>query len=203
MNRAFLKAVEVGIKYKFPHWNDSTIGTIGVAISDLVLDRLNYELDFASYNDESSNEILVKLMKLSFIFLSRKIELDPENSSEAYMKRASLSQHYSSLLHGLQLDRKDDIISDNYYVSIAYARKDKSEESAKYMRLAISLFLKYTPNSKDSFSKGNLYKSVLGGKEQNDLLYVKLLKEYQTDKLVLSEKILENAFWKNQNWVKV
>lgn len=203
MNRAFLKAVEVGMKYKFPHWNDSTIGTIGATISDMVLDRLNYELDFASYNDEASNEILVKLMKLSFIFLSRNIELDPENSSEAYMKRASLSQHYSSLLNGLQSDRKDDIISDNYYASIAYARKNKNEESAIHMRLAISIYLKYTPNSKDNFSKGNLYKSVLGGKEQNDLLYAKLLKEYQTDQLVISDKILEHAFWKNQNWVKV
>ena len=146
MNRAFLKAVEVGMKYKFPYWNDNTIGTLGVTISDMVFDRLNYEMDFASYNDEASNEILVKLMKLSFIFLSRKIELDPENSSEAYMKRASLSQHYSSLLHGIQLDRKDDVISDNYYASIAYSRIDKNEESAKHMRLTISLYLKYTPN---------------------------------------------------------
>ncbi len=203
MNRAFLKAVEVGMKYKFPYWNDNTIGTLGVTISDMVFDRLNYEMDFASYNDEASNEILVKLMKLSFIFLSRKIELDPENSSEAYMKRASLSQHYSSLLHGIQLDRKDDVISDNYYASIAYSRIDKNEESAKHMRLTISLYLKYTPNSKDNFSKGNLYKSVLEGKEKNELLYNKLLKEYQTDKLVLSDKILEHAFWNNQNWVKV
>lgn len=203
MNRAFLKAVEVGMKYKFPYWNDNTIGTLGVTISDMVLDRISYELDFASYNDEASNEILVKLMKLSFIFLSRKIELDPENSSEAYMKRASLSQHYSSLLQGIQLDRKDDVISDNYYASIAYSRIDKNEESAKQMRLAISLYLKYTPNSKDNFSKGNLYKSVLEGKEKNELLYKKLLKEYQTDKLVLSDKILEHAFWNNQNWVKV
>ena len=203
MNRAFLKAIEVGMKYKFPHWNDSTIGTLGVTISDMVLDRLNYELDFASYNDETSNEILVKLMKLSFIFLSRKIELDPEYSSEAYMKRASLSQHYSSLLHGQQLDIKDDIISDNYYASISYARWNKNEESAKHMRIAISLFLKYTTNSRDNFSKGNLYKTVLEGKEKNDLLYKELLKEYQADKLILSDKILEHAFWKNQNWVSV
>ena len=203
MNRAFLKAVEVGMKYKFPHWNDSTIGTLGVTISDMVLDRLNYELDFASYNDEASNEILVKLMKLSFIFLSRKIELDPEYSAEAYMKRASLSQHYSSLLHGQQLDIKDDIISDNYYASIAYSRKDNNEESAKQMRLAISLYLKYTPNSRDNFSKGNLYKAVLEGKEKNDQLYKELLNEYQADKLVLSDEILEHAFWNKQNWVKV
>ena len=203
MNRAFLKAVEVGTKYKFPHWNESTIGTIGVAITDMVLDRLNYELDFASYNDQTSNEILVKLMKLSFIFLSRRIELNPENSAEAYMKRASLSQHYSSLLNGIQMDRKDDIISDNYYASIAYSRLDKDAEAAKHMRLAISLYLKYTPNSKNNFSKGNLYKSVLEGKQKNEKLNKELLSEYQADKLVLSDEVLENAFWNKQNWVEV
>ena len=203
MNRAFLKAVEVGTKYKFPHWNESTIGTIGAAITDMVLDRLNYELDFASYNDQTSNEILVKLMKLSFIFLSRRIELNPENSGEAFMKRASLSQHYSSLLNGIQMDRKDDIISDNYYASIAYSRLDKDAEAATHMRLAISLYLKYTPNSKNNFSKGNLYKSVLEGKEKNEKLNKELLSEYQADKLVLSYEVLENAFWNKQNWVEV
>lgn len=203
MNRAFLKAVEVGIKYKFPHWNDSTIGTIGATITDMVLDRLNYELDFAAYSDEVSNEVLVKLMKLSFVFLSRKIELDPENSAEAYNKRASLLQHYSSLLHGLQLAKKDDIISDNYYSSISYARNNRNIDAAKQMRIAISLYLKYTQNSRDNFSKGNLYRSVLVGKEKNNKLYNELLNEYRADKLVLSDKILKHAFWNNQNWVKV
>lgn len=202
MNTVFLKSVEVGTKYKFPHWNDSTVGTFGVAIADMVLDRLNYEMELASNTDKLSNDVLVKLMKLSFIFLSRKIELDSENSAEAYNKRASLSQHYSSLLHGQQLDNKEDIISDYYYASIAYARKEKNEMSSKLMRTSISLFLKYTPDSKDNFSKGNLYKSVLEGKDRNNLLYNELLKEYQQDKLELSAEISDRAFWENLNWIR-
>ena len=115
MNRAFLKAVEVGVKYKFPHWNDGTVGTIGVTIADMVHDRLNYEIDFAASSSSNvSHDVLVKLMKLSFIFLSRKIELDPNNSRQAFKKRACLSQHYSPLLYGIQTDIKDDIISDYY-----------------------------------------------------------------------------------------
>ena len=203
MNRAFLKAVEVGIKHKFPHWNDSAVGAIGVAIADMVIDRLNYEIDFASNNHNSQNDLLIKLMKLSFIFLSRKIELDPENSHEAYFKRANLSQHYSSLLNGVQADKKEEIIADYYYASIAYSRREKDEDSAKLMRIAISLFLKYTPNSRDNFSKGNLYKSVLEGKQKNKLIYQELLNEYRADKLFLDNKTFESAFWNNQNWVQV
>ena len=203
MNRAFLKSVEVGIKHKFPHWNNSAVGAIGVAIADMVLERLNYEIDFTSNSNHRSTELLKKLMKLSFIFLSRKIELDPEYSHEAYHKRAALSQHYSSLLYGIQTDNKNEIISDYYFASISYARREKNEDAAKLMRIAISLYLKYTPNSKDNFSKGNLYKTVLEGKQKNNLLYKELLKEYSADKLVLDKETYETAFWNKQNWVQV
>lgn len=200
MNRAFLKAVEVGVRHKFPHWNDSSVGTIGIAIADMVLERLNYELDFASNNPKGSQEVLIKLMKLSYIFLSRRIELDPNNAHEAYKKRACLSQHYSSLLYGVQTDRKEEIISDYYDASIAFARKNKNEEAAKLMRISISLFLKYTPNSRVKFSKGNLYKSVLEGREKNNDIYQELLNEYRSDQLELNAETYGNNFWNDLNW---
>lgn len=200
MNRAFLKAVEVGVKHKFPHWNDNAVGTIGIAIADMVLERLSYELDYASSRSDISQKVLIKLMKLSYIFLSRRIELDPEKSYEAFKKRASLSQHYSSLLSGLQQDRKEEIISDFYDASIAFARRGKNEEAAKLMRISISLFLKYTPESKIKFSKGNLYKSVLEGREKNEKIYQSLLKEYREDKLDLNEETYKTTLWNELNW---
>lgn len=203
MNKAFFKAVEMGVKYKFPHWNNSTVGTIGIAIADLVLERLDYELDFASSSSSFSNEVLINLMKLSYIFLSRKIEINPENSYEAFNKRASLSQHYSSVLYGIQSDRKEEIISDYYDSSISYAKRKKNIEAAKYMRTAISLYLKYTPDSKKNFSKGNLYRSVLIGREKNKGLYEELLKEYRSDKLKLNEMTYDEKFWQKLNWVSV
>ncbi|MEN8191407.1 MAG: hypothetical protein ABFS12_01240 [Bacteroidota bacterium] len=203
MNRAFLKAVEVGVKHKFPHWNDSAVGTIGIAIADMVLERLSYELDFASKNNQVSNKVLIKLMKLSYIFISRRIELDPQNSHEAYKKRACLSQHYSSFLYGILPDSKEEIISDYYDASIAYARKNKNEEAAKLMRVAISLFLKYTPDSKIKFSKGNLYRSVLEGREKNNMVYQELLKDYRADKLDLNEATYDISFWEKLNWIHV
>jgi len=203
MNRAFLKAVEVGVKYKFPHWNDGTVGTIGIAIADMVLERLDYEIDIMSASSNFSNEVLIKLMKLSFIFLSRKIEIDPNNSHEAFSKRACLSQHYSSVLYGIQTDKKEEIISDFYDSSIAYAKKNRKEEASKFMRSAISLYLKYTPNSRNSFSKGNLYKTVLIGREKNKVLYNELLKEYRADKLELNEMTYDKNFWQQLNWVPV
>lgn len=200
MNRAFLKAVEVGVKHKFPHWNDSAVGTIGIAIADMVLDRLSYELDYASGRSDISQKVLIKLMKLSYIFLSRRIELDPEKSYEAFKKRASLSQHYSSLLSGLQHDRKEEIISDFYDASIAFARRGKNEEAARLMRISISLYLKYTPESKIKFSKGNLYKSVLEGRKKNEKIYQSLLKEYREDKLDLNEETYKTTLWNELNW---
>jgi len=203
MNKTFLKAVEVGVKYKFPHWNDSTVGNIGIAIADLVLERLDYELDFVLSGNNYSNEVLIKLMKLSFIFLSRKIEIDPVNSHEAFDKRACLSQHYSSVLYGIQTDRKEEIISDYYDSSISYAKKKKNEEAAKFMRIAISLYLKYTPDSRKNFSKENLYRSVLIGREKNKILYNKLLIEYRSDKLELKEMTYNENFWQQLNWVPI
>ncbi|VAX24568.1 hypothetical protein MNBD_IGNAVI01-3101 [hydrothermal vent metagenome] len=203
MNKAFLKAVEVGVKYKFPHWNDGTVGTIGIAIADMVLERLDYELDFVSSGSNFSNEVLIKLMKLSYIFLSRKIEIDPENSHEAFSKRACLSQHYSSVLYGIQTDRKEEIISDYYDSSISYAKRRKNLEAAKFMRIAISLYLKYTPDSRKNFSKGNLYRSVLIGREKNEALYNELLKEYRSDQLELNEMTYDESFWQKLNWMPV
>ncbi len=203
MNRAFLKAVEIGIKYKFPHWNDCTVGTIGIAIADMVLERLDYEIDIMASNSNFSNEVLIKLMKLSFIFLSRKIEIDPNNSADAHSKRASLSQHYSSVLYCIQTDKKEEIISDFYDASITFAKKNNSEKAAKFMRTAISLYLKYTPNSRNNFSKGNLYKTVLIGREKNNSLYNELLKEYQSDKLALDDSTYNENFWKQLNWMPV
>ena len=38
---------------------------------------------------------------------------------------------------------------------------------------------------------------------KNEKLNKELLSEYQADKLVLSDEVLENAFWNKQNWVEV
>ena len=97
MNKIFIKAVEIGIKHKFPHWDSTNVGILGIAMADLLLDRLNYELYSVKFDDRDVDKLLMKLMKLSFIFLSRRLEITTDKGHEVYQKRAILLQDYSAL----------------------------------------------------------------------------------------------------------
>ena len=58
--KVFLKAVEIGIKNKFPHWHSINVGILGVAIADLLMERIQYELFHVQYHEENVDEVLKK-----------------------------------------------------------------------------------------------------------------------------------------------
>ena len=192
--KIFLKAVEIGIKHKFPHWDSTNIGIIGVAIADLLLERLNYELYSVKFDDKEIDQVLQKLMKLSFLFLTRRLEVSSSNAHEIYEKRAYLVQNYGAALFGKQFCNKDGIISDHYYASLEYAGKRFSSDAEIQMEQAEKLYKKYKTNEEKVYTVEEILITAEEGMTQNFQLYNELLKEYQQDELDINESEFEEYF---------
>ena len=203
MSKIFIKAVEIGIKHKFPHWDSTNVGILGMAMADLLLDRLNYELYTVKFDDKDVDKLLMKLMKLSFIFLSRRLEITTDKGHEVYQKRAVLLQDYSAALYGEQRDCKDEIISDHFISSLLYTKKGYKVDAEKEMDLAKSLYKKYTPDSKEPIEIDDVFEVVKIGKLKNNKLYDKLLKEYSENELEIKKTEFEEYFWNNKGLVAV
>ncbi|MEN8193696.1 MAG: hypothetical protein ABFS12_12815 [Bacteroidota bacterium] len=199
--KIFLKAVEIGIKHKFPHWDSTNVGILGVAMADLLMERLNYELFSVKYDDENIDELLYKLMKLSYLFLTRRLEVSSSNAHEIYEKRAYLVQNYGAALFGEQVDDKDGIISDHYYASLAYTEKRFKDDAEKQMEEAKLLYHKY--NSEENATTEELLMTSEEGMLKNYKLYDELLKEYQESKLDIAEEEFEEYFNNNEALVLV
>ena len=200
-SKVFLKAVEIGVKHRFPHWDSTNVGILGIAIADLLLERLNYELYTVKFDDNDVDEILKKLMKISFIFLTRRLEVSSSNSHEVYMKRANLVQNYGAALFGEQVDCKEGIISDHYFSSLEYAEKRFSADAEEQMELAEQLFRKYHPDQKEEITIEEMYKVAELGLLKNYKLYSEVLKEYQESKLNIDETELIEYFNNNTDLV--
>lgn len=197
MNKVFIKTIEIGIKKKFPHWNSTNIGVLGTAIADLLIKRLNYELNSVQHDDENAEEILKKLMKLSFLFLTRRLEVSSSNAHEIFKTRAQLLQNYGAVLHGRQTECKDEIISDHFYSSLAYKEKRFEEDARAEMELAQLLFLKYDPKQSNKIIEDDFQKVINDGMIKNYNLYNDLLKEYEENRLNIEEVEFEECFWNN------
>lgn len=201
MSKVFIKAVEIGIKYRFPHWDSTNIGILGIAIADLLMDRLNYELYSVKFDDKDVDELLNKLMKLSYLFLSRRLEVSSSNAQEVYMKRAYLFQNYGAAFSGEQNDDMDKIISDHYNASLAFAEKRFTSDADEQMELAKLLYRKYNIEQKKEVTQEDIHKVAQIGMMKHFELYNKLLKEYSEDKLSIQLTEFEEYFWNNKGLV--
>lgn len=199
--RIFLKAVEIGIKHKFPHWDSTNVGILGIAMADLLMERLNYELYSVKFDDDDVDLLLQKLMKLSYLFLTRRLEVSSSNSHEIYEKRAYLVQNYGAALFGEQLNDKTGIISDHYHASIEYAEKRFTIDAKKQMELAKQLYQKYNPDKDDEKTSEELPSVAEEGMITNFQLYNEMLKEYQENKLEIDESEFEEYFLNNEDLV--
>lgn len=199
--RIFLKAVEIGIRHKFPHWDSTNVGILGIAMADLLMERLNYELYSVKFDDDDVDLLLQKLMKLSFLFLTRRLEISSSNAQEIYEKRADLVQNYGAALFGKQMDNKAGIISDHHNASLEYAEKRFTLDAKKHMELAKQLLSKYNPNNEENSSEDDLQEIVEEGMLMNYQMYSELLKEYQENKLDIEEEEFEEYFLNNEDLV--
>ncbi len=199
--RIFLKAVEIGIRHKFPHWDSTNVGILGIAMADLLMERLNYELYSVKFDDDEVDLLLQKLMKLSFLFLTRRLEVSSSNTQEIYEKRAYLVQNYGAALFGKQMDNKVGIISDHYHASLEFAEKRFTLDAKKQMEQARQLYKKYHPNQDNETSDDDLHAIAEEGMLNNFQMYTELLKEYQENKLDIEEEEFEEYFLKNEDLV--
>ena len=198
-SKIFLRPVEIGIKHKFPHWDSTNVGILGIAIADLLMNRLNYELDSVSPDQENVDEILKKLIKLSFLFLTRRLEVSSSDAHDIYMKRAYLLQNYGAALHGEMVDNKEEVISDHYYSSLSFSERRFDGDSEKQLNLAKLLLQKYNPEQNTEATMDELHKTAEEGMLKNFKLYNDILKEYQEDKLDIEADELENYFANHEN----
>ena len=201
MSKVFIKVVEIGIRQRFPHWNSPNVGILGVAIADLLMERLNYELYSVKFDDKDVDELLNKLMKLSFLFLSRRLEISSSNVHEIYMKRSFLLQNYGAALNGKQNDNKDEIISDHYNSSLAFTEKEFNADAKEQMELAKLLCRKYNQKQKEEIASEDLQETVKTGMVKHNKLYDELLKEYQENKLSIKASEFEEYFLNNKDLV--
>ena len=200
MSKVFIKVVEIGIKQRFPHWNSTNVGILGIAIADLLMDRLSYELDSVKFDNKDVDDLLKKLVKLSFLFLSRRLEVSSSNANEIYMKRSYLLQNYGAALYGKQNDSKDEIISDHYNSSLALTEKKFIADAEEQMELAKLLYRKYNHEQKEITSE-DLREVVETGMIKYNKLYNKLLAEYQENKLSIKTSEFEEYFLNNKDLV--
>lgn len=201
MSKVFIKAVEIGIKHRFPHWDSTNVGILGVAIADLLMDRLNYELYSVKFDDKDVDELLNKLMKLSYLFLSRRLEVSSSNAHEIHMKRAYLLQNYGAAFDGKQNDDKDKIISDHYYASLAFEEKKFTSDADEQMELAKLLYEKYNVERKEEITPEGLHEVAQSGMMKHYELYNEILREYSEDKLSIKLTEFEEYFWNNKGLV--
>ena len=199
--RIFLKAVEIGIRHKFPHWDSTNVGILGIAMADLLMERLNYELYSVKFDDDEVDLLLQKLMKLSFLFLTRRLEISSSNAQEIYEKRAYLVQNYGAALFGKQINNKAGIISDHYHASLEFAEKRFTLDAKKQMELAKQLFKKYNPNQENESLDDDLHEIAEEGMLTNFQMYAELLKEYQESKLDIEEEEFQEYFLNNEDLV--
>lgn len=197
-SKIFLKAVEIGIKHKFPHWDSTNVGILGIAIADLLMNRLNYELESVSPDQENVDQIIKKLIKLSFLFLTRRLEVSSSDAHDIYMKRAYLLQNYGAALHGELVDNKEEVISDHYYSSMSFSEKRFQTSAEEQMNLAKLLSRKYNADHSEEVSIDELHEIAEEGMLKNFKLYNDILKEYREDKLDIEAVELEKYFIENE-----
>ena len=180
MKKLYVMAIEIGLHNKYPHWDSKYIESIGQAMADLLLYRFK--------PDEIQNdEVVQKLIKLSYIFLSRSIELSPDSAYNSYLKRAIIFDRYSSILNTLETDEKLNIMSDLFYASQAFENAGYHSDAEKQLNEAKLLYV-YFDNI--DYSDMNVYQNTLPGlamlgKQKNDKLYEHYLSEYNKDELKL------------------